>query len=311
MHAGAPFASHPHGRAVAALVAGGIAIAFAPIFTKLAMVTGELGPTAAAFWRVTIAFPFFYAWQRIAGRTRRTPAPPVRFSPWLLVPGVVFAGDLGVWHASFAYTTLANATLLANFATVFVSIAGYLWLRERFTWRFPAGALIALAGAAVLLGASFQLDPIRVIGDALGLATALFYAAYQLSTKLLRRRFDTVRIMIWASGICAVALLCALPITGERIFSTTVDGWLALVALALVAHCAGQGLIVGALARLPAGFSSVTLLVQPVGAAILSWLIFDEALTPMQLTGGVTVLIGIVLARQGSILTPQPRTPHV
>ena len=59
-------------------------------------------------------------------------------------------------------------------------------------------------------------------------------------------------------------------------------------------------MITYALADLPAAFSSVGLLLQPVAAALLAWAILGEALGWWQALGGAVVLIGIVLARRGS-----------
>jgi drug/metabolite transporter (DMT)-like permease len=80
----------------------------------------------------------------------------------------------------------------------------------------------------------------------------------------------------------------------------TTQGWATLAGLALVSHAAGQGLIAYALAHLPAAFSSVSLLFQPVMAAAFAWLLLSEGLAPLQVAGGVVVLAGIYLARRGS-----------
>ena len=70
----------------------------------------------------------------------------------------------------------------------------------------------------------------------------------------------------------------------------TAFGWWMLIGLALVSHAAGQGLIAYALAHLPAAFSSVSLLFQPVMAALFAWLLLSEALVPLQIAGGIVVL---------------------
>jgi len=49
-----------------------------------------------------------------------------------------------------------------------------------------------------------------------------------------------------------------------------------------------------------AAFSSVSLLFQPVMAALFAWVLLSEALVPLQMVGGVIVLAGIYLARRGS-----------
>ena len=63
-----------------------------------------------------------------------------------------------------------------------------------------------------------------------------------------------------------------------------------------MAHACGQGLIVWGLAHLPATFASVSLLVAPVSAALLAWLLLAEPLGPVQIAGMVLVLVGVQLA---------------
>jgi len=84
---------------------------------------------------------------------------------------------------------------------------------------------------------------------------------------------------------------------GERFLPDTAHGWLVLVVLALSAQALGQSLIAYALAHLPATFGSVGLYLQVIAAALYAWLLLDERLEPIQLLGGVIVLVGIALAR--------------
>ncbi len=95
-------------------------------------------------------------------------------------------------------------------------------------------------------------------------------------------------------------LLPVALLSGEELFTSTFYGWAVLLGIALVSHIGGQGLIAYALVHLPAAFSSVSLLVQPVAAAALAWAILGEALGAWQGLGGAVVLAGIVLARRVS-----------
>jgi len=102
------------------------------------------------------------------------------------------------------------------------------------------------------------------------------------------------------STISAVFLFPVALASGEQMLPSSVLGWGYLLGLALVSHAVGQGLIAYALAHLPAAFSSVSLLFQPVMAALFAWVLLGEALVALQIAGGVVVLIGIYLARRGS-----------
>jgi len=243
-----------------------------------------------------------WLWQHLESRSIRRPRRPAGWPDYLelTAAGLFFAGDLAFWHWSIRFTTVANATLLANFAPVFVALFGFALFGERFSRTFLIGMSLALAGACVLMGRSLSLSASHLLGDALGVVTALFYAAYIVAVGRLRARFSTATIMAWSGLVTGAALLPIALISGESLIATTLFGWSMLIGLALVSHAGGQSMIAYALAHLPAAFGSVSLLLQPVAAAVLAWLILGEALGPWQALGAVIVLIGIYLARRGS-----------
>jgi drug/metabolite transporter (DMT)-like permease len=63
-----------------------------------------------------------------------------------------------------------------------------------------------------------------------------------------------------------------------------------------VSHVGGQTLIAFALGHLPASFSSVSLLLQPVIAALLAVPLLRESLSGLQIIGGLITLAGVLLA---------------
>lgn len=229
----------------------------------------------------------------------------------LMLAGLFFTGDLAFWHWSINFTTVANATLLANFAPVFVAIAGYVLFGERFSRTFLIGMVAALVGACVLMGRSFTLSAAHLIGDALGLTTAVFYAAYIITVGQLRARFSTPTIMAWSGLFNCASLLPIAVISGENLIATSVHGWAILAGLALISHVGGQSMIAYALAHLPAAFSSVSLLLQPAVAAVLAWVLLGEALGPVQAVGAAMILTGIYLARRGTQLPDANATDTV
>ncbi len=279
-----------------ALFAGAAAIAFAPIFVRIS----ELGPSATAFWRVAFAVPALYAWLAFEGRASARPAGTAAGRFGLILAGMLFAADLAFWHWSIKLTSVANSTLLANVTPIFVTLGGYLVFGERFKSRFLLAVAIALAGAATLMGDSLTLSLDHVVGDALGVVTALFYGAYLLAVSRLRATYSTATIMTWSGVVSAAALLPVAWLSGEGLIATDAYGWAVLLGLALFSHAGGQSLIAYALAHLPAAFSSVGLLVQPVLAAVLAWILLAEPLGAVQALGGAIVLAGVVLARRAS-----------
>jgi drug/metabolite transporter (DMT)-like permease len=281
--------------ALAALLAGAACIALSPIFVRVS----EAGPIPTAFWRVALAVPVLWLLYFAKPRARAR-----RYAgkwPLLLAAGFVFAGDLAFWHKSIQLTSVANSTLLANLASIFVTLAAWVFLRQRPSGLFLAGLAAALAGVALLVHTSLGFSASGLAGDALGVVTAMFYAGYILAVKALRDRGETtLHLMALTSTITALLLFPVALASGEQMLPSSAFGWWMLIGLALVSHAAGQGLIAYALAHLPAAFSSVSLLSQPVMAALFAWALLAEGMVPLQLLGGLVVLAGIYLARRGS-----------
>jgi drug/metabolite transporter (DMT)-like permease len=234
-----------------------------------------------------------------AGPARDRGAAPL---PWraLVLAGLFFAGDLGVWHVSIQYTSVANSTLEANFAPLFVTLGAWLLFRQRVSRLFLLALCVTLGGGALLIGPNFGGNDKALLGDALGVLTAVFYAGYFLSLKSATGSASTARVMAVNTTVAALALLPYALLTADVFWPQGVHGWLVLAGLALIPHVAGQSLIAYGFAHLPASFSAVSLLLQPVLAAVYAWVLLGEGMGPLQIAGGAVVLLGIYLAKRGS-----------
>jgi drug/metabolite transporter (DMT)-like permease len=236
-----------------------------------------------------------------ASNTPSPPAPLPKERGAILAAGLFFAIDLGVWHWSIMWTSVANSTLLANLASIYVTLMGWLVWKQRVSRIFLAGMVTALAGMFVLVGPNFMTGGTRFVGDLLGALTAVFYGSYMLAIKVARDSgASTAKIMAWSTTISAIALLPFAWLSPQPFWPASIEGWLVVLGLALVTQILGQGLIAYAFAHLPASLSSVSLLIQPVMAALFAWALFGEAIGVAQLAGGAMVLAGIYIARRGS-----------
>jgi len=295
MHATPQAGAVTGGIALGALLAGATCIALSPIWVRVS----EVGPTASAFWRVALAVPLLWPLYAFAPRSKVAAGS----AEWklLALAGCAFAGDLAFWHWSIQFTSVANSTLLANLASIFVTLAMWLIWKHQPTGVFLAGLALALIGVGMLVRTSLDFSPTGLLGDALGVVTAMFYAWYLLSVKGVRDRgAGTLHLMAVTTTVTTAFLFPVALASGEALFPATEMGWLKLIGLAWISHSAGQGLIAYALAHLPAAFSSVSLLFQPVMAAVFAWILLGEPLVALQVAGGVVVMLGIYLARRGS-----------
>ncbi len=292
--------------ALPVLLCGAFAISFSGIFVRLS----EIGPSATAFHRLFLALPALWLWlwlalERPEGGLRRPRTSSDAVS--LVVCGLFLAADLILWHWSLLLTTVADAIVLSNTAPIFVTLAAWALLGERLTPVFLLGLAISVAGAGVLVAGGVSANPDNLAGDLLSLATAVAYAGYILSVKALRARFTAGAIMAWSGTVTCIAILPVALLSGESLLPASPYGWTILAGLALFSHAGGQGMIAWALAHLPASFSSVAMLMNPVTAALLAWPILGEPIGPWWVAGAAIVLAGVFMSRRGSAGTaPQP-----
>jgi drug/metabolite transporter (DMT)-like permease len=287
------------GRALGALVLGGIFLGCSPILVRLS----HIGPIATAFWRLALSLPPLAVLFGTTGRDGEAGSLPRSLAEHLTaaLPGLCLAGDLVAWHISLHMTSVANSTLLANMAPVFVTLATWVFLRQPISRAFAAGLVLSIGGVVVLNGAAFSTGGgSHIRGDAVALGAAAFYAGYFVMLGRARSRFSTFVVMLWSTIAAAVCILPIALIFEPAFVPHLLTGWLILLGLGWLVHAGGQGLIAFSLAWLPATFSSLTLLVQPVVAAVLAWLLFGERLSGFQLIGGTIVIAGILQAKRSA-----------
>lgn len=277
-------------REVTVLLIGACIIGVSPILVRLA----EAGPSAAGFWRLALSMPL------LAVLALRAPGGLGRPPPLALLAGLFFALDLGFWHYSVRYTSVTNATVLSNLTPVVVTAFAWIFLRQRPRGLFLVAVAAAVGGAWLMAadrGSGQLLN--QPLGDLLGVMTALWYSLYFLTMAQARKVDGTSRLMFWVSLAGAPLVLGAAVLLGEDLTPASLGGWAACIGLGLM-HVTGQGSIAWAMGRLPMATASVVVLIQPVVAAGLGWLIFAEAIGPLQAMGAAVTLAGVVLAQWAS-----------
>lgn len=287
-----------HRRALLILIVGACIIGFSPILVRLS----QAGPAATGFWRLAFALPLLTL---MATRSTEKITTVIR-APVLLIAGFLFAADLGFWHYGIHFTSVANATVLSNLTPILVTGAAWLVLKEKPRHIFLLGMSLAVAGAigmAVFKAGVGGAKP-SYLGDGLSTLTAVWYGGYFLTVREARKRFSTTTLMVCTSIIGMPVLLIAAVLLHERIMPLALGGWAACLGLGLM-HVTGQGAIAWALGRLPTALAAVVVLVQPVVAAALGWMVFGEAITPLQGVAALLALGGVAVA-QWSARPPQP-----
>lgn len=275
----------------AALLLGNVALAFGPWFVRAA----DVGPVAAGFWRLALGVPFLFA---IVMATEGNPLRHAKgLGITLFFAGIAFAADLASWHVGILHTTLANATLFGNSATLMFPIWGFLIARAWPTRQQGIALALAAAGAVLLLGRSYSLSPQNMVGDLLCLLAGALYTVYFILMTRAREAMTPLSALALSSAVGALPLLLFAVALGEQIWP---HNWGVLVGLALASQVFGQGLLIYALGHLSPLVVGIALLSQPVIAGTIGWVVYGERLGVPDFIGAILVAIALVLVRRGS-----------
>lgn len=276
-----------------ALLLGNVALAFGPLFVRMATDHGGIGPLASAFWRLALAAPVLLL------LTRVTRQPIGRMTPWLwatlVLGGLFFAADLASWHLGILKTKLANATLFGNSTSLIFPIYGFIAARAWPTRSQGVALALAAAGAILLLGRSYELSAQNMVGDLLCLLAGLLYTFYLIAIDRARSTLMPWPVLTLSTIFGIVPLLVFAMAFGERIIPTD---WTAPVLLALFSQIIGQGLLVFAMGHVRPLIVGLALLSQPIVAATIGFVAYGETVTTPDLIGAAAIGVAIILVRR-------------
>lgn len=274
--------------AFTALILSNLLLAFGPWMVRLA----DVGPVASGFWRLALAVPLLLL---LAARSQRE-----RFSPStamivaVALGGLFFAADLAAWHVGIKLTKLANATLFANSSSFILMIYGFLIARQLPRPIQSVALVLAVGGAGLLLGSSYELSPHHLQGDLLALLAGLFYAFYLVVVDRARRTMTAMRVLAIATMVGAFPLLLASSLLGEQVMP---NDWTPLILLSFGSQVVGQGLLVYAVGHLSPVVVGFALLTQPAVTALIGWLAYRETLNAADALGALLICAALVLIR--------------
>ena len=277
-----------------------IALAFSPIFTKLSEF--ELSPTTIIFNRLWIATIIVSFWQFV--NTFRgidsIESPPSNYKERGLLILASFSATVSalLWAISFTQTSIASSTVLRSLTPLFIALGAWLILKQRFDRKFILGMVLAIIGGVSIGWDDLQLGTNYLQGDAIALLSAALHGVNLLAVGYLRDRGCTTdRVLLWRCGAGALMVMPVVYFTDLPLFPVSAQGWLSVIALAVVCQTFGQGLLVFSLKQFSSSFVGIFALLKPIVTALLAWVIFAEDISLTSSIALGLILTGIYLAK--------------
>jgi len=271
-----------------------IALSFASIIIRVS----DASPLALAFYRLFFTFLVLLP-QVLFFRRSELGQLNLPIITGILASGFFLAGHFYLWISSLEHTVIAVSVVLVSLHPILVAVGGRFFLGDPPPPAFGKAVFLVLGGTALLaLEEFFPFYSYRAVeweGGALALGGAVMMAGYLLIGRWLRGKISTPLYAGGAYGSAALFLLVLFPISGIPLGGYPPREYLLFLALALVPTLLGHTVFNWALKRVTAPVISLLFLGEPVGAGILALLILQEVPAPLQVAGGVLILIGLYL----------------
>ncbi len=283
----------PRWKSVLVLGIGVAALSFAAVLIRLT----EAPSLVIAAGRMTIASlvlaPLFWT------RFRRLRA-ELGGRRWLLVvlAGVFLAAHFALWIESLSHTTVTSSVVLVAMDPIFVAIAAPLVLRERVSWKVWTAVGLGAAGTVVVGWHSLG-QGVGSTGNLLALGGAACAGGYLLVGRRVRQRTSLLAYVYVMYSVAAVLLLVAVAAAGLPLGGYRPGAYGLIVLLAIGPQLLGHTSFNWALRHLAAPVVAMVILLEPVGASLLAWLVLREPPSGLEIVGGVVICAGIYLAFTG------------
>ena len=284
------------------LAAAVLIVSCAAILIRVAQGEGVNSLTIAA-WRLAIAAALLWP---LAWNSASKEIGAWRKQDWLLggVAGLFLALHFAAWISSLAYTSVASSTALVTTNPIWIALVSWLFFRERLDGWLVFGIAATIAGSALIFLSDANLaegsggsNP--MLGNLLAVIGSLTVCGYLLIGRRLRRTMSLLPYIWLVYTAAALVLMMTAVLSGATLTGFSTLAWLCLIGLALGPQLLGHSAINWALKHVSATFIAITILGEPIGSALLAWLIFDEQFAPLQLAGFAMLLAGIYLASRG------------
>lgn len=254
-------------------------------------------PLEAAFWRSAIGWSLFaaHAFSARCWKLQRTDVPAVAAF------GVFGVATLfGAYIMSIHYVGAALASVLLYTAPAWVAVLAWLMLGEAMTGNKIIALCMTIAGVAcVSLGPSLLsgqgLGAVNMPGVLLGLLSGLSYATYYIFGKRYLGRYQTPTLFLYALPVGCLCLLPFVPFSQK-----SWQAWATLAALALTTTYGAYSVYYAGLRRLEATRTAIVASLEPVLAAALAYVWWNERFDVAGYVGSALILGAVLCTILGS-----------
>lgn len=228
----------------------------------------------------------------LAPGTRFTPRPAGRELRGGIVLGLLVAIGFIAQTVGLVITTPSRSAFIVAVSSVLAPVIALALLGERPGWL--TGAALALATLGIYLLTAPDAGGLNR-GDLLTLVCAACFGGQIVAVAELTRRYDARRLVFFQVAATAIVAAAAAALF-ERPHVRWTPGFLAALGYTvLFASTACFLLQMHAQRSMSSARAALIFCFEPLFAAVTSWAVLGERLSPLQWGGGALILVGMVL----------------
>ena len=210
--------------------------------------------------------------------------------------GLLFAGLTGANYLALARLPVAVAILLLFTSPIMVVLWTALTTR-RMPSRSVLLAMLLLIVGVVLVSKVLEsnLSQFNGFGIVIGLSSAVFFTAYNLQSERVGRSDEPLGVMLKTFAIGSLLWLAYQATQGVPVTLLKPENVWKVIYVGIAGNLLPYSLFFWGIQRIRAERAVVVATLEPVIGSALAWLWFRQTLTPLQLVGGILIILAVTV----------------
>lgn len=284
------------------LLIGIISISFAATFVKLADAPSSVIASLRLLFSSVILIPCIFFSSSLRAEFRKFSSKDILL---LLLSGFFLSLHFLLWITSLYFTGITNSVVLVTTSPIFITLFSSFVFKDVISRSFWVGLILALAGCLVL-GGNDIIGSIEMLkGDMLAISGAISIAGYFIVGSILRKKMSLLAYIIPVYITAAAFLTITLPLSGNSLSGYSPETYFYCLLMAVICQIVGHSSFNWALKRLKASMATMAIIGEPVGAALLAFLILGDIPSIMTVLGSLVILTGISIILLNNPIRPE------
>ena len=255
-----------------------------PFVRNISVSSGELALYRAILATVLVGLFLIITKQKINFRSLG------KELPLLIISGMAMGINWILLFEAYKYTTVSVATLSYYFAPVIVTIVCPFLFKEKLGTKQIICFIMSTIGIVMITGIAGSKGGRDIIGILFGLGAAVFYASVILLNKFIKRVEGLHRTFLQFIAAVIILVPYVAFTSGITLGAMNSTGWICLLVVGIVHTSITYCMYFTAIKDLPGQQTAILSYIDPLVAVIISVAVLGEAITLLQIIGGVLIL---------------------